>query len=97
MICKNDGWLNGINEWMGERVDGHRNGVHPWMEGLHGWLDDWRGRWIACMPGWMGDTYGWIGEEISEKELGMSSAIITEMHLLFPSLLECSLFTVESL
>lgn len=49
------------------------------------------------MPGWMGDTYGWIGEEISEKELGMSSAIITEMHLLFPSLLECSLFTVESL
>lgn len=49
------------------------------------------------MPGWMGDTYGWIGEEISEKELGMSSAIITEMRLLFASLLECPLFTVESL
>lgn len=44
MICKNDRWIDGINKWMGERMDGHRNGVHQWVESLYGWLDDWRGR-----------------------------------------------------
>lgn len=44
MICKNDGWTDGINKWMHERMDGHRNNVHQWMEGIHGCMDDWINR-----------------------------------------------------
>lgn len=47
------------------------------------------------MDGWVGDTHGWVGEEIGEKELGISFIVITDMYLIFPSLLRCSLFTVK--
>lgn len=61
---------------------------------MDGWVTLMDG-WVGDTHGWVGDTHGWVDEEIGEKELGMSLIVITDMYLIFPSLLKCSLFTVK--